>query len=123
MTVSTNASDIIGKAEPCHVEKILLSLRVGCLAGSLRVQGVHSSAGVQKYEGLLLACLAAPRFVCEVRIVMFLPKIRCWCCVQASTNTLLSHFVSLMSSLWILLQISQKPPVPPESLGSVPARA
>ena len=43
--------------------------------------------------------------------------------VQASTNTLLSHFVSLLSSLWILLQISQKPPVPPESLGAVPARA
>lgn len=42
---------------------------------------------------------------------------------QASTNTLLSHFVSLLSSLWILLQISQKPPVSPESLGAVPARA
>lgn len=89
----------------------------------LRMQGFHSSAGVQRYAGLLLACLAAPCLACEVLIVMLAPEIRYWCCVQASTNTLLSHFVSLMSSLWILLQISQKPPVPPESLGSVPARA
>ncbi|CAL8471226.1 g10768 [Coccomyxa elongata] len=43
--------------------------------------------------------------------------------VQASTNTLLSHFASLLCSLYIMRVISQNPPVPPESLGAVPARA
>lgn len=43
--------------------------------------------------------------------------------LQASTNTLLAHFVSLMCSLYIIRVVSQNPPVPPESLGAVPARA
>ncbi|EIE19576.1 hypothetical protein COCSUDRAFT_19300, partial [Coccomyxa subellipsoidea C-169] len=43
--------------------------------------------------------------------------------VQASTNTLLSHFASLLCSLYIMRVISQNPSVPPESLGAVPARA
>jgi hypothetical protein len=42
---------------------------------------------------------------------------------QASTNTLLAHFVSLICSLYIIRVVSQNPPVPPESLGAVPARA
>jgi hypothetical protein len=43
--------------------------------------------------------------------------------VQASTNTLLAHFASLMANLYILRVVTDNPPVEPEQIGAVPARA